>query len=143
MLICIFGESCTGKTTLAQQLLTHINASVYSGRDYLRLAKNEAEARNKFLVLLKSAAEGGDSVIYITAEKADLSFLPEGCVRILVTAPLDVIQERFAKRTGGKLPPPVAAMLARKHGSFDGEPHDLRVENGQADTDALLRLLQR
>ena len=64
-------------------------------------------------------------------------------MRILVTAPLDVIQERFAKRTGGKLPPPVAAMLARKHGSFDGEPHDLRVENGQADTDALLRLLQR
>lgn len=143
MLICIFGESCTGKTTLAQQLLTHINATVYSGRDYLRLAKSEAEAKQKFRTLLENAADGDSHIIFVTTEKDNLSLLPEHCVRILVTAPLPVIQERFAKRTGGKLPPPVAAMLARKHGSFDGEPHDLRVENGQADPDALLRLLQR
>lgn len=142
MLICIFGESCTGKTTLARQLLSHIDAEVCSGRDYLRLAKSEAEAQSKFRARLKNAV-GGSSLIYITAEKADLALLPEGCFRILMTAPLAVIQERFAKRMGGKLPPPVAAMLERKHGSFDSEPHELHVENGQADMDKLLGLLRR
>ena len=38
MLICIFGESCTGKTTLAQRLLPYCKATLYHGKDYLRLA---------------------------------------------------------------------------------------------------------
>lgn len=143
MLICIFGESCTGKTTLAQRLLPYCKATLYHGKDYLRLAKSEAEAKQKFRVLLESAAGGGSSIIFVTTEKENLSLLPEHCVRILVTAPLSVIQERFAKRMGGTLPPPVAAMLERKHGSFDHEPHDLLVKNGQENLDAILRLLRR
>ena len=143
MLICIFGESCTGKTTLAQRLLPYCKATLYHGKDYLRLAKSEAEAKQKFRVLLENAADGGSSIIFVTTEKENLSLLPEHCVRILVTAPLSVIQERFAKRMGGTLPPPVAAMLGRKHGSFDHEPHDLLVKNGQEDLDAILRLLRR
>lgn len=143
MLICIFGESCTGKTTLAQQLLPYCNATLYHGKDYLRLAKNEAEAKRKFRTLLENAAEGDGSIIFVTTEKENLSLLPEHCVRILVTAPLPVIQERFAKRMGGTLPQPVAEMLARKHGCFDFEPHDLLVENGQEDFGAILRLLRR
>ena len=35
--IGIFGESCTGKSTLAAKLKEHINAQIYTGRDYLRL----------------------------------------------------------------------------------------------------------
>ena len=143
MLICIFGESCTGKTTLAQRLLPYCKATLYHGKDYLRLAKSEAEAKQKFRVLLENAADGGSSIIFVTTEKENLSLLPEHCVRILVTAPLSVIQERFAKRMGGTLPPPAAAMLERKHGSFDHEPHDLLVKNGQENLDAILRLLRR
>lgn len=143
MLICIFGESCTGKTTLAQRLLPYCKATLYHGKDYLRLAKSEAEAKQKFRALLENAADGESSIIFVTTEKENLSLLPEHCMRILVTAPLPVIQERFAKRMGGTLPPPVAAMLERKHGSFDHEPHDLLVENGQEDLDAILRLLRR
>ena len=143
MLICIFGESCTGKTTLAQRLLSYCKATLYHGKDYLRLAKSEAEAKQKFRALLENAANGDSNIIFVTTEKENLSLLPEHCVRILVTAPLPVIQERFAKRMGGTLPPPVAAMLERKHGSFDHEPHDLLVENGQEDFDAILRLLRR
>ena len=143
MLICIFGESCAGKTTLAQRLLPYCKATLYHGKDYLRLAKNEAEAKQKFRTLLENAAEGGNNIIFVTTEKENLSLLPEHCVRILVTAPLSVIQERFAKRMGGTLPPPVAAMLERKLGCFDHEPHDLLVKNGQEDLDAILRLLRR
>ena len=143
MLICIFGESCTGKTTLAQRLLPYCKAALYHGKDYLRLAKSEGEARSKFRALLENAADGDGNLIFVTTEMENLSLLPKRCVRILVTAPLPVIQERFAKRMGGTLPPPVAAMLERKHGTFDHEPHDLHVENGQEDLDAILRLICR
>lgn len=45
MLIIIFGESCTGKSTLADALKARTGAQVWSGKDYLRLAKSEGEAR--------------------------------------------------------------------------------------------------
>ena len=61
-----------------------------------------------------------------------LALLPEGCVRVLVTAGLATIKERFAARMHGNLPAPVAAMLERKYGRFETETHDLRV-----DTDAV------
>ena len=51
----------------------------------------------------------------------------------LVTAGLPEIKVRFARRMGGALPPPVEAMLERKHGCFDGEAHDLHVSSGQTD----------
>lgn len=143
MLICIFGESCTGKTTLAQQLLSYRKGTVYYGKDYLRLAKSESEARQKFRTVLEKAANSSGLVIFVTTDKENLSLLPEGCLRILVTAPLPVIEERFAKRMGGTLPQPVAAMLERKHGSFDREMHDIHVENGQADIDPILRLIRK
>ena len=41
MVIGIFGESCTGKSTLAEKLKTQLDAEVYTGKDYLRLAKND------------------------------------------------------------------------------------------------------
>ncbi len=48
MVIAIFGESCTGKTTLAERLKHALNAEVYAGKDYLRLAKNELMFWNWF-----------------------------------------------------------------------------------------------
>ena len=47
-----------------------------------------------------------------------------------MTADLELIKERFAQRTGGRLPPPVEKMLEAKHGSFDALPHDYHVHNG-------------
>ena len=44
MLIAIIGESCTGKSTLADKLKQDFNAAVYTGKDYLRLAKSPSEA---------------------------------------------------------------------------------------------------
>ena len=57
----------------------------------------------------------------------------------MVTADLEVIKARFAKRMGGNLPAPVAAMLERKHGCFDMEPHDIHVISGHTSSEDVCR----
>ena len=136
MVIAIFGESCTGKTTLANQMNAAAQGKIYNGKDYLRLAKSESEAVRIFRQLLADAVQG-ENVIYVIAEREHLALLPEGAVRILVTADLDTIKERFAARMHGNLPPPVAAMLEKKHGCFDHEPHDFHVHNGCPDAEEI------
>ena len=131
MVIAIFGESCTGKSTLAEDLKEALKAQVYTGKDFLRLAKSEAQARSAFQALLAQAAEGQETVIYVISEPEHLELLPRTCLRVLVTAPLEEICRRFAQRTGGKLPDPVRAMLERRHGCFDDEPCDLHLVSGQ------------
>ncbi len=138
MLIVIFGESCTGKTTLADQLNAVAQGKLYSGKDYLRMAKGEPEALRLFQALLSDSVQG-ENVIYITAEPEQLAFIPDGAVRILVTSELDTIKERFAARMHGHLPAPVAAMLEKKHGCFDQEPHHFHVHNGSPSVEALCR----
>lgn len=138
MLIAIFGESCTGKSTLADKLAARHSATIYTGKDYLRLAKNEAIAKKLFQKKLSDAITG-ENLIYVISEKAHLSLLPEGCIRILVTADLDMIKARFAQRMQGNLPAPVAAMLERNHGCFDNVPHDHHVISGVTDIDHLIK----
>lgn len=130
MLIAIFGESCTGKSTLADRLKEQVSAAIYSGKDYLRLAKNEAIAAKLFQKKLSDAVEG-ENIIYVIAEKEHLKLLPARAVRILVTADLELITERFTSRMHGNLPAPVKGMLEKKHGCFDAEPHDYHIHNGE------------
>lgn len=141
MVIGIFGESCTGKSTLADNLKALLGAEIYSGKDYLRLDKSESAARLAFQRLLQDAVDGGN-VIYVIAETEGISLLPESAVRVLVTAELSVIKERFAARMHGNLPPPVAAMLEKKHGCFDGEPHHIHVVSGQSDLEQVCKQIQ-
>ena len=84
-----------------------------------------------------TAAVNGDNIIYVIAEKEHLPLLPQGAIRILVTADLELIKSRFTQRMHGNLPAPVAAMLEKKHGCFDAEPHDYHVISGETDLDAL------
>ena len=135
MVIGIFGESCVGKSALAERLKTRLGAEVYTGKDFLRLAKSEAEAKRIFQGLLQAAMDGAH-VIYVIAEREHLSLLPEGAVRVLVTAGLETIKARFAQRMGGTLPAPVAGMLERKHGTFDSEPHHVHIISGETELDA-------
>ena len=72
------------------------------------------------------------------SETEQLSLLPEGAVRILVTADMELIKSRFAMRMHGNLPAPVAAMLERKHGCFDAQPHDIHVISGETDLNAVV-----
>lgn len=134
MVIGIFGENCVGKSLVAEQLKERLDAQVYTGKDFLRLAKSEAEAKRIFQEKLLAAMDGAH-VIYVIAEKEHLSLLPEGAVRILVTADLETIKARFAQRMNGTLPAPVAGMLERKHGMFDSEPHHVHVKSGETELD--------
>ena len=137
MVIAIFGESCTGKSTLADKLSTAINAEVFTGKDYLRMAKNESIAKVMFQKKLAAAVDG-EHVVYVISEAEHLTLLPEGALRILVSADIELIKSRFAQRMHGSLPAPVAAMLEKKHGCFDSVPHDLHMVSGEADPDAIV-----
>ena len=137
MVIGIFGESCTGKSTLAAKITEKIPCEVFTGKDYLRLAKNENVAKIMFQKKLAGAVNG-ENIIYVISEKEHLSLLPEGALRILVTADLETIKSRFAQRMHGVLPAPVAAMLEKKHGCFDTQPHEIRMMSDETDPDAVV-----
>ena len=131
MVICLFGESCTGKSTIAGKIKARIGAKIFTGKDWVKLAKSEPEAKHIFVELLKTHELDNDLIIYVITEKEHLALLPERATKILVTAELSVIKERFAKRMNGNLPVPVAAALEKKHGMFDGEKHDLLIVDGE------------
>ena len=86
-----------------------------------------------------TAAVSGENIVYVISEKEHLPLLPEGTLRILVTADLDTIKSRFAQRMRGNLPIPVAAMLEKKHGCFDDVPHDIHVISGETDLDEVCK----
>lgn len=128
MLVALIGESCVGKSTIANEINKVLHAEVFSGKDYLRFAKSEAEAKSAFAArLAERAASKSEHAVYVVSEPEQLTLLPEKCLRVVVTAGLETIKSRFASRMGGKLPPPVEAMLVKKHGMFDSVPHDLSV----------------
>ena len=141
MVIGIFGESCTGKSTLAEKIAASFPCEVYTGKDYLRLAKNENIAKVMFQKKL-TAAVNGENIIFVISEKEHLPLLPEGAFRILVTADLDLIKSRFAQRMRGNLPVPVATMLEKKHGCFDAEHYDLHMISGETNLDTIVELIK-
>lgn len=126
MLVAIIGENCVGKSTLAQKINERLNAKIYTGKDYLRLEKNPAVAEKSFKELLSNALLG-DNVIYIITEKEHLNLLPKGAFKILLTAELSVIKQRFKERMRGNLPLPVEKMLESKHGIYDNLQCDLKL----------------
>lgn len=134
MVIGIFGESCVGKSTLAEKISQEINARTYTGKDYLRMAKNEDMAKKIFLNQLQEAISS-DSIIYVISDKEQLKLLPEGAIRILVTADLELIKTRFAGRMNGKLPVAIEKMLENKHGCFDEEKYDICIDSSDDNDD--------
>lgn len=130
MVIGVIGESCVGKSTLAKHLAKEINAEVFHGNDYLRLEKDENNAKKIFVEMLKNAVKGSH-IIYVISEKEHLTFLPDDAIRVLITADLKTIKNRFAARTNGILPKPVELMIEKKHGMFDNEICNLHFECGR------------
>lgn len=131
MVICLMGESCTGKSTAADFIEKETGAKIFTGKDYLKLAKNENEAKKAFKALLESKVEETEGIVFVVSEKEDLILVPENALRILFTADLQVIKERFKERMHGHLVPPVEKMLERKAGLFSDVPHDLVIESDQ------------
>ena len=126
MLIAIIGENCVGKTTLANKISKKLGATIYAGKDYLRLEKNPSAAEETFKVILKASIEG-NNIIYLITEKEHIQLLPEGTFRIVLSAELEVIKERFKERMKGNLPMPVEKMLEAKHGMYDSLDCNLKL----------------
>lgn len=139
MLIAIIGENCVGKSTLANKINEKFNAKIYSGKDYLRLQKNPAMALETFQSLLKASVMG-ESVIYLITEKEHINLLPEGAFKIVLTAELDVIKDRFRQRMNGNLPLPLEKMLEAKHGMYDDMECDLKLDGNYRIEDVLNKL---
>ena len=141
MVIGIIGENCSGKSTLAEMIKTEFGAEIVTGKDYLRMAKSESEAISLFREKLRRAVSG-DNLIYVIADPEHVKLLPDGAIRILVTADLETIKERFRARMRGNLPAPVALMLERKHGMFDSGEYDYRFDGATGDAESFCVILK-
>ncbi len=71
MLYVFMGPSCTGKSTAAEIVRKRIGAKIYSGKDYLRLAKAEGDAWRIFYEKMEESSkkESGESLIFVCTEK--------------------------------------------------------------------------
>ena len=141
MVIGIIGENCSGKSTLAEKIKAEFGAEIVTGKDYLRMAKSESEAVSLFREKLRKAVSG-DNIIYVIADPEHVKLLPDGAIRILVTADLETIKERFRARMRGNLPAPVALMLERKHGMFDSGEYDYRFDGATGDAKSFCEVLK-
>ena len=142
MVIGIIGENCTGKSTLAEKIREALGGEIVTGKDYLRLAKSESMA----LMLFKKKLAGamtGENLIYVISEREHAALLPEGAVKILVTADLATIKERFRARMHGVLPPPVEKMLENRHGCFDAGEYDLRCDGASGSAEEAIGELKK
>lgn len=127
MLIAIIGENCVGKSTLAGKINEKFNGKIYSGKDYLRLEKNPSVAETTFKNLLKDATKG-DNIIYIITEREHLNLLPDNTFKIVLTADIEVIKDRFKARMRGNLPLPLEKMLEANHGIYDNLQCNLKLD---------------
>lgn len=148
MLYIFMGQSCTGKSTVAEQVRERTGAEVFSGKDYLRMAKNEAEAWRLFHDKLSNAAStespSGGTLIYLVAERPQLDRIRdiEGACRVKFTASLGTIKSRFAQRMHGNLPVPVENMLTKQYEEWETIKGDIQVDTTvENDAEEILSLI--
>ena len=133
-MLCLFmGQSCTGKSTVADKMMEVTHVEVFSGKDYLRLAKNENEAWKLFYEKLANAAlnkDSKESMVYIITEKEHLDKVRtmKGLHKVKFTASLDVIKSRFAQRMRGNLPLPIEKKLEKQFEEWKDEIGDMVVD---------------
>lgn len=77
MVIGIIGENCSGKSTLAEKIGKAMDAEIITGKDYLRMARSESEAKALFREKMK-AAVSGNNLIYVISDPEHLELLPGG-----------------------------------------------------------------
>ena len=148
MLYIFMGQSCTGKSTVANKIKELIGAEVFTGKDYLRMAKDENEAWRLFYEKLSDAASNEDlseeTIIYLITERAQLDRIIdiEGLCKVKFTASLDTIKWRFAQRMHGKLPQPVENMLNNQYEEWKTIKGDINVDTTvDNDIDKIVELI--
>lgn len=119
MLYVFMGPSCSGKSSTAKELKKLTDVQIYTGKDYLRMTKDESSAWGIFEEKLKEASSSKDlnsqSIVYIISEKKDISKLKLiDAITINFTADAEIIKSRFAQRMNGVLPKPVENMIEKQ-----------------------------
>jgi adenylate kinase family enzyme len=146
MLFIFMGQSCTGKSTAADKLKEQMNVEIYSGKDYLRMAKNESEAWKLFCDKLEKAAINKDkskeSIIYVITEIELLNRVKsiEDAYMIKFNAPLEIIKTRFADRMNGRLPQPVEKMIERQYLEWESVTGDLDIDTSDNDIEEMINI---
>lgn len=134
MLYIFMGQSCTGKSTVANKVKELTSVKIFTGKDYLRMAKDENEAWKLFYEKLSKVAANKESsketIIYLITEKTQLDRIIdiEGLCKVKFTAPLDTIKTRFAQRMKGDLPQPVEKMLNKQYEEWKSIEGDINVD---------------
>jgi len=125
------GESCTGKSTIATKVSELMNIKMYTGKEFLKLSKNQDEAWRIFSDKMSRASAHdslSESFIYVITERDMLSKLQKfECKKIKFEADLDIIKSRFAERMNNRLPKPIEAMLERKNKEWMDVSSDLTI----------------
>ena len=119
MLLLFFGPSCSGKLSVAQIIADKIGAKIWTGKDCLKLAKNEREAWKLFKGKLEEASKicelTENSMVYIINDASKVKSHICRCqnlIRVKFTANLETLKQRFASRIKASvLPPPMVNML--------------------------------
>lgn len=136
MLYIFMGPSCTGKSTAVKKIKDIVDAEVFAGKDYLKMAKGEHEAWQVFSDKLRTAAsDANDHIVYLITDKAELERVADiqNAHKIRFTAPLETIKERFSQRMNGRMPGPVEKMLEKKYADWEGIKGDLTLDTSQDD----------
>lgn len=134
MLYIFMGQSCTGKSTVADKVKELIGAEIFTGKDYLRMAKNENEAWRLFYEKLLNAAsnkgESKENIIYLITERLQLDRIIdiEDSCKVKFTASIDTIKSRFEQRMHGQLPHPVEKMIDNQYEEWETIKGDINVD---------------
>ena len=140
------GPSCSGKTSVAKKLAERTGCSIWSGKDYFRLAKNQDEAWKIFLSMLRDASNeavlDAKSIIYLignpTELRNDLLTIPN-LKRIKFNADISVLKNRFAERIGQKpLSLPLDKMIERQQKAFQTISADKEFDTTNEEVDSII-----
>lgn len=140
------GPSCSGKSTAGEIVGKRTGAKIYSGKDYLRLAKAEGEAWRVFQEKMVEAAGHGkeESLIFVCTEKElfDRISVKENIFTVRFTATPEDIKRRFAELMHGNLPKPLEMMLEKQMHLWEGIEAKLLVNSSsESSEDAAKRVL--
>ncbi|MDY0093556.1 MAG: AAA family ATPase [Candidatus Vecturithrix sp.] len=130
MRLCFCGPSGSGKSTCAKNIAKQGRWNIYTGKDYLRLAKNEAEAWSKFMAQLKeNDAHGMNSIIVITEIELlkKVKEIEQVCI-IRFTANEDVLLKRFIARINNHSNPTFAKMIKNQKMKWDQSGIDYVID---------------
>lgn len=148
MLLIFMGPSSTGKSTVADNFKKTIGLTVYSGNDYLRMAKNENEAWDLFYDKLLEASKikslSKDSIVYVITEKDVYEELQtiENAYFVKFTSTFETIKDRFTQRLRGNLVPPLEKMLEKQLSDWNEVNANLTIDTTDVEASEVTRQIQ-